>query len=258
MSSSPVAIIAGVGPGTGASVAKKFAQKYPVVLMARSPENYESLVKEIESSGGKATGISTDVTSTESVKKAFEQVKSIGPVAAVVFNVGGRFVRKPFLELTEDEFDAGFSANGYVLGVVMREGVVLMVLRHGAFLFSQQAIPLLLEHVSGAEHPPTLIFTGATASLKGSALCASFATGKFAMRALAQSLGREFGPKGVHVSHAIIDGVIDIPRTKEWKFDAPDAKISPDAIADSYWYLHTQPRTTFTNEIDIRPYVEKW
>lgn len=119
--------------------------------------------------------------------------------------------------------------------------------------------------------------------MKGSALCSAFATGKFAMRALAQSLAREFGPKGVHVAHAIIDGVIDIERTKEWKFDAPDAKISPHAvslqprhlkttllpywterpdilaqIADSYWYLHTQPRTCFTNELDIRPYIEKW
>jgi len=87
----------------------------------------------------------------------------------------------------------------------------------------------------------------------------SFATGKFALRALSQSLAREFGPKGVHVSHAIIDGVIDIPRTKDWLKDAgPDAKISADGIADSYWYLHTQPRTTFTWEVDIRPSVEKW
>jgi NADP-dependent 3-hydroxy acid dehydrogenase YdfG len=101
------------------------------------------------------------------------------------------------------------------------------------------------------------------------------------MRALAQSLAREFGPRGVHVTHAIIDGVIDIERTKDWKFDEPDAKISPHAvrypeipglvsqareekylttrqIADSYWYLHTQPRTCFTNELDIRPYIEKW
>lgn len=87
----------------------------------------------------------------------------------------------------------------------------------------------------------------------------TFSTGKHAMRALAQSLGKEFGPKGVHVSHAIIDGVIDIPRTKEWLKDAgPDSKIKPDAIAEAYWHLHTQHRSCFTNEIDIRPYVEKW
>jgi hypothetical protein len=100
----------------------------------------------------------------------------------------------------------------------------------GAFHFAQACLPLLLEATSG-EYPPTLIFTSATASMRGSAMCSSFATGKFAMRALAQSLAREFGPKGVHVAHAIIDGVIDIERTKDWKFDAPDAKISPHAVS---------------------------
>ena len=113
----------------------------------------------------------------------------------------------------------------------------------GAFLFSQATLPLLLKSLqssSAPTHPPTLIFTGATASLKGSALCSSFATGKFAMRALAQSLGREFGPKGIHVAHAVIDGVIDIPRTKEWKVsDLPDAKLNADAV--SYVYFFVQP-----------------
>jgi len=87
----------------------------------------------------------------------------------------------------------------------------------------------------------------------------SFNTGKYALRALSSSLSKEFAPQGVHVSHAIIDGVIDIPRTKEWLKEAgPDAKIDPNGIADSYWYLHTQPRSAFTWEIDLRPYVEKW
>ena len=106
--------------------------------------------------------------------------------------------------------------------------------RTGAYLFSRAALPLLLASASSSpapEYPPTLIFTGATASVKGSALCSSFATGKFAMRALAQSLAREFGPRGVHVAHAIIDGVIDIPRTKEWKLEGEDAKISPEAVS---------------------------
>lgn len=129
----------------------------------------------------------------------------------------------------------------------------------GGAHFSRAVLPLLLEtEKASAPYPPTLIFTSATAALRGGALFSSFATGKFAMRALSQSLAREFGPKGVHVVHAIIDGVIDIPRTKEWKFDAPDAKISPESIADSYWHVHTQPRTSFTYELDIRPYCEKW
>ncbi|KIV86860.1 hypothetical protein, variant [Exophiala sideris] len=239
------AVVAGVGPGTGASVARRFAKQYSVALLARNPSNYEPLVKEIESAGGKAVGISTDCADGKSVKNAFEQLKKEmggAPLAAAIYNVGGRFIRKPFLELNEEEFESGWDANG-----------------RGGFHFSQAVLPLLLEALKGSpEHPPTLIFTSATAAMKGSALCSSFATGKFAMRALAQSLAREFGPKGVHVSHAIIDGVIDIERTKHYQFDHPDAKIKPEAIADSYWYLHTQPRTCFTNELDIRPYIEKW
>ncbi|MCJ1286373.1 hypothetical protein MMC26_005718 [Xylographa opegraphella] len=242
--SSALAIIAGVGPGTGAAVARKFAKEYSVVLLARNPSNYEPLVEEIEKSGGKAVGISTDVSSPKSVEEAFTKIKGMRQaVAAGIYNVGGQFIRKPFLELSVRDFESCYEANGT-----------------GAFLFSQQILPLLLETVAASPaHPPSLIFTGATAAMKGSAAMAAFATGCFAKRALAQSLAREFGPKGVHVCHAIIDGVIDIPRTKEWKVsDAPDAKISADAIADAYWYLHTQPRTTFTNELDIRPYVEKW
>ena len=132
--------------------------------------------------------------------------------------------------------------------------------RLGLYNFSQNALPLLLSSVSQTPHPPSLIITGATASMRGSALCGSFAAGKFAMRALGQSLAREFGPKGVHVAHAIIDGGIDIPRTKHMTMNngVEDGKISPDGIADAYWHLHTQPRSTFTWEIDIRPYVEKW
>jgi len=222
--------------------------RYPVVLLARNPANFEPVVEEIKKAGGEATGISTDCSSAESVSSALKKIQEIGEdvkIAAAVYNVGGRFIRKPFLELTQEEFESGFEANG-----------------RGAFLFCQALLPLMLKGVQSeypeGTYPPTLIFTSATAAMKGSALCSSFATGKFAMRALAQSLAREFGPKGVHVAHAIIDGVIDIERTKEWKFDAPDAKISADAIADQYWYLHTQPRTSFTNEIDIRPYIEKW
>lgn len=112
-----------------------------------------------------------------------------------------------------------------------RPGADLCSTRRGAFHFSQAVLPLLLDRLNASpDFPPTLIFTSATAAMKGSALCASFATGKFAMRALAQSLAREFGPKGVHVTHAIIDGVIDIARTKDWKFDHPDAKIKPEAV----------------------------
>jgi NAD(P)-dependent dehydrogenase (short-subunit alcohol dehydrogenase family) len=102
--------------------------------------------------------------------------------------------------------------------------------RQGAFHFAQRSLPLLLDSRESSEYPPTLIFTGATASLKGSANFAAFASAKFALRALAQSLAREFGPQGVHVSHTIIDGIIDIPRTKAWANEHVDGKLSPDAV----------------------------
>ena len=108
----------------------------------------------------------------------------------------------------------------------------LLKYRKGGFLFSQSVLPLLLKS-TGLTNPPTLIFTGATASVRGSANSAAFASGKFALRALSQSLAREFGPKGIHVSHVIVDGVIDIPRTKAYQFDHPDAKLSPEAVSES-------------------------
>ncbi|KAK5134099.1 hypothetical protein LTR08_006989 [Meristemomyces frigidus] len=247
MASKAIAIVAGVGPGTGASVARKFAAAYPVVLLARNPDNYESLVQEINKSGGKAIGISTDVSSPDSLKEAFgkiEQEYKGASVAAAIFNASGRFVRKPLLEMSVEDFGAGWEVSC-----------------KGAFLFSQQVLPLLLKNVddTNSKYPPTLIFTGATASIKANALMSGFASAKFAMRALSTSIAKEFAPKGVHVAHAIIDGVIDIPRTKDWLKDMPpEAKIAADDIAESYWNLHTQSRRAFTNEIDIRPMLEKW
>lgn len=105
------------------------------------------------------------------------------------------------------------------------------LIRKGAFYFAKRSLPLLLKAKESSPHPPTLIFTGATASIKGSAQFAAFASGKFALRALAQSLAREFGPQGIHVSHAIIDGIIDIPRTKQYVLPHEDAKLSPDSVS---------------------------
>ncbi|KAH7253876.1 uncharacterized protein BKA55DRAFT_510980 [Fusarium redolens] len=241
------ALIAGVGPGTGRSVALRFAQKYPVVLLARRPESYESTLADVQKAGGKAIGVSADVADAASLKKAFETINKELPdsqLAAAIYNVGsGGFVKKPFLELTENDLNA--SIDGSI---------------RAFFHFAQATIPHLLEAVPNSHYPPTIILTGATASIKGSAQFGTFAAGKWGQRAMHQSLAREFGPKGVHVAHAVIDGVIDIPRTKQWAANdgAEDGKISPDAIAEAYWNLHTQHRSAFTQEIDIRPYAEKW
>jgi NAD(P)-dependent dehydrogenase (short-subunit alcohol dehydrogenase family) len=131
----------------GASIARKFAKAYPVVVLARNPNNYDAVVQEINSSGGKAYGISTDVSDSASVKSAFDKItKELfpnTPLAAAVFNLGGGFVRKPFLELTEDEFAVGYNTQ-----------------TRAGFLFSQASLPLLLSGLGVLELPPTLIFTG--------------------------------------------------------------------------------------------------
>lgn len=243
----PIAIIAGVGPSTGAALARKFGAAYPVALLARTPDSVSGLVREINQSGGRAVGVRADVSDQESMKAAMAQVrKEFGEevtVAAAIFNASGGFVRKPFLEVPLEDFTKGWS-----------------VTVQGGVLFSKATLPLLLAGLKHKpEYAPTLIFTGATASVKANALISTFNTAKFALRALSSSLAKEFGPQGVHVGHAIIDGPINTPFVKEWiKDPAPDSLISPEGIADAYWHLHTQPRSAFTWEIDIRPYVEKW
>ena len=133
--------------------------------------------------------------------------------------------------------------------------------RKGGFLFSQQVLPFLLNHAKdkSAKHPPTLIFTGATAGVKANARMATFASSNFAKRALATSLAKEFAPEGVHVAWANVDGPIDIPGRDDYRMKlAPEAKINPDDIAETYWSLHMQSKRCFTNEIDIRAMLEKW
>ncbi|KAK2747753.1 hypothetical protein FQN57_001783 [Myotisia sp. PD_48] len=241
-----VAIIAGAGPGTGGAIARRFSQAYPVVLLARSQQSLDPLVRDITDNGGSAIGIATDVTSSSSMNSTMDQIKTVfGPdlkVAAAIFNVSGKFTRKPFLEQQAEEFLGGLEPT-----------------LKGAFNFAQAALPLMLnEDQSSQKYPPTLIFTGATASIKGGSGLSAFAMSKFGVRAMSQSLAREFGPKGIHVSHAIIDGIIDTEMTKGYLQDVPDAKLDPSSIAESYWFLHTQPRTAFTHELDLRPYVETW
>ena len=165
-------------------------------------------------------------------------------VRAAIFNANSAFARKPFLEISEKEWDEGF-----------------ITAVKAAYNFSSAVLPLLslAKDKQGEKNdlpPPTLIFTGATASLKGSANTSVFASTKFAVRALNQSLAREYGPKGVHVAHVIIDGVIDIPRTKAWELPE-GGKLDPNAIAETYWNLHAQPATAWTWEQDLRPSIEK-
>ncbi|KAK4101517.1 NAD(P)-binding protein [Parathielavia hyrcaniae] len=254
ISKSFYALIAGVGPGTGHAVALRFARAYPVVLLARKPESYEAIVADIRRRGGEALGVSADTSDAASLRSAMEFVRreffagkgedgrGLG-LAAAVYNVGAGFGVKPFLETTVDDIDASLASNA-----------------RGLYNFAQATVPSLLESVPTSPHPPSLIITGATASVRGSARFGVFAAGKFAARALGQSLAREFGPQGVHVAHVVVDGVIDTPGTKGYAANdgKEDGKIRPDAIAESYWHLHTQHRSSFTHELDLRPFVEKF
>ncbi|KAM0461780.1 hypothetical protein ACHAO4_000965 [Trichoderma viride] len=240
------AIISGVGSGTGAALARRFAQSYAVVLLSRKPSSYESIVADIKASGGTAIGITADATDPAATDAAFAQIAKELPnskLAAAVYNGGSGMARKPFLELTLENLD-----------------VSLQGAAKGLFIFAQKTLPLLVDAVDSSPNPPSLLVTGATASVRGSAFFGTFAAGKFAQRALTQSLAREYGPKGVHVALAVIDGGIDTPWGKERVVNngVEDGKISPDAIAESYWHLHSQHRSAFTQELDIRPYVEKF
>ncbi|KAH7166475.1 short-chain dehydrogenase [Dactylonectria macrodidyma] len=240
------ALIVGAGPGTGRAAAIRFSKAYPVVLLARRAESYEDTVAEIRKAGGQAIGITADMTDPAVIDSTFDTIAKELPdskLAAAIYNVNSGFLIKPFLETKPEEFQTALSGQA-----------------GGFFTFAQKTLPLLLEAVPDSPNPPSLIITGATASLKASAKFASFAAGKFALRALSQSLAREFGPQGVHVTHAIIDGFIDTPGTKGFpmKNNVEDAKIKPEAIAESYWHLHTQHRSCFTQELDLRPYSESF
>lgn len=240
------AVVAGVGPGTGGAAALRFARAYPVVLLARRQESYAGVVAEIEKAGGKAIGISTDISDAASVRAAFDQIKKDLPgfgLAAAVYNAAAGFAIKPFLESTAEELDVSLTGNA-----------------RGLHNFAKASLPLLLESVDSSPLPPTLVVTGSTAAVRGSAKFGVFAAGSFAKRALAQSLAREFGPQGVHVSHVIVDGIINTEKTANWSPNGgvKDGKIEPDAIAETFWQLHAQPRSAFAHELDLRPFVEKF
>lgn len=241
------AIISGVGSGTGASAAQLFAKTYPVVLLARNPANYEPVVSSINAAGGKAIGIATDASDQDAVDKAFRRIEDELPgakLAAAVYNANGGFSIKPFLEMKKSDLDASLGTAAYVYQFphnflnTQKNCKTLThhhrVCRNGLFYFAQKTIPQLLATVDAKPlHPPTLIVTGATASLKGSARFSTFAAGKFAQRALTQSLAREFGPQGVHVALAVIDGGIDTPWGKGMVMNngVEDGKINPDAVS---------------------------
>jgi NAD(P)-dependent dehydrogenase (short-subunit alcohol dehydrogenase family) len=233
-----VAAVLGAGPGLGAAVARRFARGgFAVALMARKEESVAGVREEIEGNGGAALYASADATDPASVEVAFGQVRDkIGDPEVFVYNAGA-FQMGGVLEVDSRRFDECFKANCA-----------------GAFYAAQQVLPAMIESGRG-----TILFTGATASLRGSARFSALAVGKFGLRALAQSMAREFGPQGIHVAHVIMDGQINTPRMREMSPDREyHTMLSPDAIAETYWQLHTQDRTAWTLELDLRPSVESF
>ncbi|CAN5185189.1 SDR family NAD(P)-dependent oxidoreductase [soil metagenome] len=233
-----VAVVLGVGPGLGAAVARRFAREgYAVALMARREESVADAQQEIEADGGTALFVSTNATDPASVEAAFEQVRSeLGDPEVFVYNAGA-FQMGGILEIEPEKFDECFRANCA-----------------GAFYAAQQVLPSMVEAGSG-----TILLTGATAAMRGGARFSALAVGKFGLRALGQSMAREFGPQGIHVAHVVIDGQIDTPRVRGMSPGREEhTMLSPDAIAEAYWQLHSQDGTAWTLELDLRPAVESF
>jgi NAD(P)-dependent dehydrogenase (short-subunit alcohol dehydrogenase family) len=233
-----VAAVLGVGPGLGAMVARRFAREgFAVGLMARREESLAAAREEVEASGGTALTVTADATDAASVASAFDRVREeLGEPEAFVYNAGA-FQMGGILELSPEQFDDCFRANC-----------------SGAFYGAQQVLPAMVERERG-----TIILTGATAALRGSARFAALATGKFGLRALAQSMAREFGPQGIHVAHVVIDGQINTPRLRETQPDREESTtLSPESIAETYWQLHAQDPTAWTLELDLRPAPESF
>ncbi len=219
-------------------MARRFAREgFAVALMARREEGVANVQEQIEGAGGTALPVSADATDPASVAAAFDEVRNnLGDPEVFVYNAGA-FQMGGILDLSPEKFDECFKANCA-----------------GAFYAAQQVLPAMVEAGRG-----TVLLTGATAALRGSARFSALAVGKFGLRALAQSMAREFGPQGIHVAHVIIDGQIDTPRLREMSPGREDhTMLSSDAIAETYWQLHRQDPTAWTLEMDLRPSVESF
>ena len=227
------AVIAGVGPGLGASIARKFvAEGCAVGLFARSSGFIEDLEAELEETGN-ALAVPTDVTDSEQVAAGFETVREeLGPVDVLVNHASGG-AWKNLTELSTGEVDRALS-----VGV------------RGGFLCSQEAVADMLDSDGG-----TVIFTGATSSVRGNGGALAFSAAKFGVRGMAESMARNLGPQGVHVAHVVIDGGIRPPNRE---VENPEEYLDPDAIAESYWHLVEQDESVWTLELDVRPHTEEF
>lgn len=232
-----VCAVVGVGPGNGAAISRRFAAEgWQVAMLARSEERLRALEAEIPG----ARGYAWDVRDAKAAPEVFGGIRETqGPVSALVYNAGSATFGSVD-ELDTDAFQAAWEVNA-----------------RGLWLAAREALPDLRR--AGRTGRADLVVIGATASVRGGARFAAFASAKFAQRGLAQSLARHLGPEGVHVSYVVIDGVIDIPRTRKMMPDRPDdAFLQPDRIADAVHFLTQQDPSAWTFELDLRPFTERW
>lgn len=238
--------VVGAGDFIGAAIAKRFAREgYLVFAGRRTKEKLANLKQEIETAGGCCEARGLDARKEEDIATFLNEADRAAPLEVCVFNAGAN-VNFPILETTERVFRKVWEMGCYA-----------------GFLTGREAARLMLPHGRG-----TVLFTGATASLRGGVGYAAFAAAKFGLRAVAQSMARELGPKNIHVAHLVIDAGVDTAFVRERIVARggeealanlkPDQLMNPQSIANAYWMLHTQSRDGWTFELDLRPYGETW
>ncbi|WP_137973802.1 SDR family oxidoreductase [Pseudomonas sp. F(2018)] len=237
-----VVLVIGAGDATGGAIAKRFAREgYIACVTRRSADKLQPLVDSIRAEGGEAHGFASDARKEEEVTALVEQIEStIGPIEAFVFNIGANVPCSILDETARKYFK------------------IWEMACFAAFLSAQAVARRMVKRERG-----TILFTGATAGLRGASHFAAFAGAKHGVRALAQSMARELGPRNIHVAHVVVDGAIDTAFIRDTFPDMyarkdQDGILDPEHIADNYWFLHSQPRDAWTFELDLRPWMEKW
>ena len=237
-----VALIVGAGDATGGAIARRFAAGgYTACVTRRDADTLEPLLAAIRATGSAAHGFASDARKEDEVVTLVDHIeREIGTIEVLVFNIGANVPCSILDETARKYFK-------------IWEMACL-----GGFLNGREVAKRMVERERG-----TILFTGATASLRGSANFGAFAGAKHALRALAQSMARELGPKGIHVGHVVVDGAIDTEFIRSnfperYAMKAQDGILNPDHIAENYWHLHRQPRDAWTFELDLRPWNERW
>ncbi|AJO79770.1 MULTISPECIES: SDR family oxidoreductase [Pseudomonas] len=237
-----VVLVVGAGDATGSAIAKRFAREgFAACVTRRSVEKLQPLVDAIQQSGGEAHGFACDARKEEEVVALIERIEhEIGPIEALVFNIGAN-VPCSILEETARKYFKIWEMACF-----------------SGFLNAREVAKRMVTRKRG-----TILFTGATAGLRGAAGFAAFAGAKHGIRALAQSMARELGPLNIHVAHVVVDGAIDTDFIRsnfpeKYALKDEDGILNPEHIADNYWHLHSQPRDAWTFELDLRPWNERW